>query len=177
MSRLVQNIRVGIRGLRRTPGFALTAILTLAVGIGLATAVFTVAEAFLLRPFPVRDQGDVVVLWGATRDGRLDNFPLLLPDAREFGRQARSLAQVEFFSYGGAHAVPIRDGSTVFRLRLALVSGGYFQLLDTRPALGRALLPEDDVAGAAPVVVLSHGAWTRYFGGDPRVVGRPLVMH
>ena len=173
----MQNVRVGIRGLRRTPGFALTAILTLAVGIGLAIAVFTVAEAFLLRPLPVRDQGRVVVLWGATRDGRFDNFPLLLPDAREFARQARSLEQVEFFSYGGAHLVPIREGSSVFRVRLTLVSGGYFQLLDTRPALGRTLLPEDDVVGAAPVAVLSHGVWQRYFGGDPRAVGRPLVMH
>ena len=73
--------------------------------------------------------------------------------------------------------MPIRDGSTVFRLRRALVSGGYFQLLGTRPVLGRVLGPEDDAVGAAPVVVLSHGAWQRYFGGDPRVVGRPLVMH
>jgi hypothetical protein len=90
----------------------------------------------------------VVVLWGATRDGRLDNFSLLLPDAREFARQARSLERVEFFSYGGAHLVAMRDGSSVLRARLALVSGGYFQLLDTRPVLGCTLLPEDDVPRA-----------------------------
>ncbi|MEZ0335451.1 MAG: ABC transporter permease [Gemmatimonadales bacterium] len=177
MAHVLQNVRVGLRGLRRTPGFAVTAILTLAVGIGLATAVFAVAEALLLRPLPVRDQNRVVVLWGATRDGSVDNFPLLLPEARDFATRVRSLERVEFFSAGGAYLVPIRDGSSVFRLRRALVSDGYFQLLGTRPVLGRVLGPEDAAVGAAPVVVVSYGAWRRYFGGDPRVVGRPLVMH
>jgi hypothetical protein len=85
------------------------------------------------------------------------------------------LERVEFFSSGGAYPVPIRDGGSVFRLRRALVSGGYFELLGTRPVLGRTLRPDDDIVGAAPVVVLSYSAWWRYFGGDPRVVGRPLV--
>ena len=177
MHSVLQNVRVGARSLRRAPGFALTATLTLALGIGLATAVLAVADAFLLRPLPIRDQARVVTLWGATRDGRVDNFPLLLPDAREFAGRARALEDVAFFSYGGAHPVPVRDGSTVFRVRRALVSGGYFALLGARPALGRAIGPEDDVAGAAPVVVLSHGAWQRYFGGDARVLGRSLRMH
>jgi predicted permease len=177
MAQVLQSVRVGLRGLRRNPGFAVIAILTLAVGIGLATAVFAVAEALLLRPLPVRDQDRVVVLWGAARDGSVDNFPLLLPESRDFATQVRSLKRVEFFSAGGAYLVPIRDGSSVFRLRRALVSGGYFHLLGTRPALGRALRAEDDAVGAAPVVVVSHGAWRRYFGGDPHVVGRRLVMH
>jgi putative ABC transport system permease protein len=177
MEQLVQNIRVGVRGLRRTPGFTFTAIITLALGIGLATAVFTVADAFLLRPLPVRDQDRVVVLWGATRDGRLDNFPLVFSETRDVASRIRSLERVEFFSYGGAHVVPIRAGSSVFLPRRSLVSGGFFQLLGTQPELGRALRSEDDVIGAAPVVVLSHGAWKRYFGGDARVVGRTLVLH
>ncbi len=177
MTPLLPDLRVSIRSLRRSPGFAVTAILTLALGIGLATAVFTLAEAFLLRPLPVRDQGSAIVLWGATRDGRFDNFPLVLPDAREFAERVRSLERVEFFSFGGAQLVPIRGGGSVFRIRQSLVSGGYFQLLGTRPLLGRALRAEDDVVGAAPVVVLGYGAWLRYFGGDPQVVGRSLTMH
>ena len=177
MDQLLQNVRVGIRSLRNAPGFALTAILTLAVGIGLGTAVFTVADAFLLRPLPVRDQDRVVVLWGATSDGRFENFPLLLPDARDFAARVRSMERVEFYSYGGAHPVPIRDAGNVFHLRRALVSGGYFQLLGARPALGRTIEPSDDVVGGAPVAVLSHGAWQRYFGGDPQVLGKGLVLH
>ena len=177
MDRLFRNVSVAVRSLRRTPGFAVTAMLTLALGIGLSTAVFTVADAFLIRPLPVRDQDRVVVLWGATRDGRFDNFPLLLRGAREFAARTRSLERVEFFSYGGARIVPIRDGNSVFRVRGALVSGGYFDLLGTRPLLGRALQPSDDVTGATPVIVLSYAAWQRYFGGDPNVLGRRLVAH
>jgi predicted permease len=177
MEHMLQNIRTSMRGLRKSPGFAVTAILTLALGIGLAIAVFTVADAFLLRPLPVRDQDRLVVLWGATPDGRFDNFPLLLDDARDFAARVRSLERVEFFAYGGALPIPIRNGSRVFHMRRSRVSGGYFQLLGTPPLLGRALLPEDDVVGAAPVVVLSHSAWRRYFGGDTLVVGRRLVVH
>src|ERR687896_197291 len=156
MTVLLQNIRVGIRSLRRAPAFAATAAITLALGIGLATAIFTVADAFLIRPLPVRDQHRVVVLWGATPDGRFDEFPLLLDDAREFARRTRTLERVEFFSYGGAMPEPIRDGSRVFRLRMALVSGGFFELLGSRPVPRRGLRPDDDAKGAAPVVVLSH---------------------
>ena len=173
------HIGAAIRNLRRTPGFTATAILTLALGIGLSTAVFTVADAFLLRPLPVRDQDRVVVLWGASRSGRFDNFPLLLRDAREFAARVRSLERVEFFGYGGAGLLPVRDGNggNVFRMRRALVSGGYFDLLGTKPVLGRALHRDDDVTGAAPVIVVSYGAWQRYFGGDANVLGRRLVVH
>ena len=177
MEHMLRSIRVGVRALRRTPGFAFTAILTLAVGIGLATAVFTVSDAFLLRPLPVREAGRVVVLWGVTSDGRFDNFPLLLDDARDFARRVRSLEQTEFFSYGGAHLVPIRDGNTVFRVRRALVSGGYFDLLGARPLIGRTIRPDDDVIGAPRVAVLSHGAWRRYFGADSGIVGQRLILH
>ena len=177
MEAFLQDLRVGARGLRRSPAFTLTAVLTLALGIGLATAVLTVANALLLRPLPVRDQDRLAVVQGASRDGRLDNFPLLLSETRDYAAGVTSMERVEFFSYGGAHPASIREGATVFRARRALVSGGYFDLLGARPALGRALGEEDDVAGAAPVVVLSHAAWQRYYGGDPAVVGRELLMH
>ena len=177
MDFVLSDVRVGLRSLRHSPLFAITAILTLAMGIGIATAVFMVAEAVLLEPLPVRDQNRVVVLWGGATGGRFDNFPLVLSDAREFAARSRSLERVEFFAFGGATHVPVRDANSVIRIRRALVSGGYFQLLGTQPVLGRALLPEDDVRGAAPVVVLSFGAWKRFFSGDSGVVGRRLVMH
>ncbi len=177
MTVLIRNVRIAMRSLLRVPAFTVTATITLALGIGLATAIFTVADAFLIRPLPVRDQQRVVVLSGATSDGRFDNYPLLLDDAREFARLTRSLERVEFYSYGGAAPVPIRDGGRVFRLRLSLVSGGFFDLLGARPVLGRALRPEDDVRGAAPVMVLSHGAWRRHFAGDPKVIGQRLILH
>ena len=172
-----QDLRFGARTLRRSPGWFVGVGLTLALGIGLATAVFTIAEALLIRPLPVRAQNGLVVLWGITRDGRTDHFPLLYGDAREFARRTQTLQQVEFFAYGGAQPVPIRIDAGMVRLRRSLVSGGYFDLLGTRPMLGRALRPEDDVRGAAPVAVLSYSAWHRFFGGDPNVVGQQIVLH
>lgn len=177
MERLVRPVGVALRNLRRTPGFTAMAVLTLALGIGLSTAVFTVANAFLLRPLPIRDQNRVVVMWGATRDGKWDNFPLLLSGARTFSAQTRALERVEYYNYGGARRLLVRDGSSVFRMSYALVTGGYFDLLGVRPALGRALQPSDDVVGAAKVVVLSYGAWQRYYGGNPNVIGQRIVAH
>src|SRR5438046_93308 len=97
-----------LRSLSRTPGFALTAILTLALGIGLSTAVFTVADALLLRRLPVRDQDRIVTLWGT--DGSFDNYPVGLDDAREIARRSRSLEHVASFGYERSWPIAIRDG-------------------------------------------------------------------
>ena len=176
MAGLLTDIRVGIRSLRRTPGFAMTAILTLALGIGLATAVFTVADALLLRRLPVRDQDRLVVLWGQKPE-RDFAYPLGFDDAREFARRTRALDGVAFVGYEGAWPTPIRDAGQMSRLRVAVVSGAFFDVLGVKPVLGRALRADDDVLGATPVLVLSHGAWRRRFGGDARVLGRQIVLH
>jgi predicted permease len=173
---LLIDVRVGIRSIRRTPGFALTAILTLALGIGLATAVFTVADALLLRRLPVQDQDRVVVLWGQKPE-RDFAYPLGFDDAREFARRTRSLERVAAFASWGAAPLPIRDADQISRLRRALVSGEFFEVLGARPVLGRALQTSDDVYGAAPVMVLSYAAWQRRFGGDTHVLGRQIVMY
>src|SRR5213595_180286 len=166
----MNDVRYAFRTLRTSPGFALTAILTLALGIGLATAVFTVADALLLRRLPVRDQDRLVVLWGRKPD-REFAYPLGLDDAREFAQRIRVLERVATFASWGAAPLPIRDGDQISQLRRALVSGEFFDVLGARPVLGRALGATDDVTGAAPVLVLSYGAWQRRFGGDPHVLG------
>src|SRR5437016_4641509 len=176
MDTVLQDLRYALRSLRRTPGFTLAAILTLALGIGLATAVFTVADALLLRRLPVRDQDRLVVLWGQSHD-RTYNYPFGLDDAREFALQTRSLERVAFFSYYGAGPKPIRDGDEISLLRRSLVSGEFFDVLGARPTLGRVLRATDDVTGAAPVLVLSYGAWQRRFGGDPHVLGCQILTY
>ena len=177
MASLRQNLRVGVRSLGRAPGFALIATLTLALGIGLSTAVFTVADALLLRRLPVREQERLVVLTGQARDRGIDEYPLGLAGAREFARGSRSLARVAFYGYEGAVAKPVRDGGELTRLRRSLVSGDFFAVLGAEPVLGRTLYAEDDVRGAAPVLVLSHRAWRERFGGAPDVLGRRVFMH
>jgi putative ABC transport system permease protein len=176
MDTLFENIRVGVRSLRHAMGFALVAVFTLALGIGLSTAVFTVADAVLLRRLPVRDQDRLIVLWGAAPD-RPFNYPLDFSDGRAFMSSARSLQRSALFLYNGASPLPIREGDRVSRLRRALVSGEFFDVLGARAALGRALRPADDVRGAAPVLVLSDAAWRQRFNSDPHVLGRQVAMY
>lgn len=171
-----EQTRFAARRLVRARGFALTAALALALGIGLSTAVFTVADALWIRRLPIADQNRVVALWGQSRDGQFTNYPLSLEAAREFGRRSRTLDRTGFFGYEGASLRTIRDGDRVFRLSRALVSGNYFDVLGSRAVLGRALRPEDDIVGAAPVLVLSHRAWTGRFAADSGVVGRSIAM-
>lgn len=164
-----------LRSLRRTPAFTLTAVAVLALGLGLATAVSTVARAVLLRPLPVHEQRRIVALWGAT--GTFKNFPLSLRRAREFAQSTRTLESTAFFAYEGAWTSPIRSGDRLIPLALALVSGNYFSVLGAHPLLGRGLTPDDDLAGADPVVVLSHTAWLRHFAADSGIVGRRVELH
>jgi putative ABC transport system permease protein len=172
-----RTVRVGFRSLRRTPGFSVTAVLTLAIGIGLSTAVFTVAEALLIRRFPVADQDRIVLLWGETADGRFKNFPLDYTDVRRFVGASRSLQRAAYLQFEQTWPTTFRDGDRISTLRQSLVSGDFFSVLGARPALGRALTPDDDLAGAAPVAVLSWTAWQRQFGGDRGVLGKRLTLH
>lgn len=173
----IQSLRVVLQGLHRTPGFVMVAVLTLALGIGLSVAVFTVAEALLLRKLPFRDQDRLVVLWGQGADRSFAHWPLSLERARGFARDTRTVERTAFVSYEGAWPVPVRDGERIARLSQALVSGDFFDLLGGQPILGRGLRAEDDMIGAAPVVVLSHSAWQRHFGGSAEVLDRTIVLH
>lgn len=167
----LQDVRVAARAFRRRPAFAVAAVVALGLGIGLATAVFTVANAVLLRRLAVRDQDRVVVLWGESTDGRFTNWPVSPRTAREFAGSSRALESVAVFGYWGTSAIPVQRADRVVQLRASLVSGNFFSVLGARPLIGRILNASDDVADAPPVVVLSFNAWKKRFDGDPRVLG------
>ncbi len=171
------QVRAAVRSLIRAPGFAVAVVLTLALGIGLSTAVFTVAEALLLRRLPVVDGDRVVLLWGEKRGDNAIRYPLSVASARAFARQSRALSQVALTTYEGVWPTPIRDGDQVSQINQALVSGNFFEMLGARSVLGRALRPSDDVFGAAPVAVLSHGMWQRRFGGRADVIGQRITAY
>jgi predicted permease len=177
MDTLIQNILLGVRSLLRTPGFVLTACLTLAVGIGLSTAVFTVADALLLRRLPVLDQDRIVMLSGHTRDRQIENWPLGFENARQFADRSGAMSRLAYFGYEGASAQTLRDGDQTTSLQRALVSGAYFDVLGAEPLLGRPLTDGDDARGADPVAVLSHRAWQEQFGGTMDVLGRRITLH
>jgi predicted permease len=151
-------------------------MLTLALGIGLSAAVFTVADALLIRRLPVTDQDRLTLLWGEARGGKFSKIPLTLNDVRDFERRSQTLAHVAFYAFRGSVPAPIQMGGRAIPIRIGLVSGNFFNVLGTTPALGRALRPEDDIAGAAPVVTISYRAWHQFFGGDSAIVGKSVRM-
>ncbi len=137
MEIFVQHFRLAVRGLVRAPGFAIAATLTLAVGIGLSTAVFTVADALLLRHLPVSGQDRLVLLWGETRDGRFANFPLALGDVRDFQRRSRSLGDVAFFAFRGPRPrrYALTTASTRFKSLSFLATSSTFSAAGPRSAV------------------------------------------
>jgi predicted permease len=173
---MLSHLRSAAINLARAPGFALTGTLTLALGIGLSTAVFTVADALLLRRLPMFNQDRLATLWGKRPDGTFPNYPLTLAQTRDFTRETRAAREVAYFAYEGATPVAVTDDGNIVRMRRALVSGNWFEVLGSRPVLGRALQPSDDVVGARPVAVISDAMWARHFGRDPLVVGERFTL-
>jgi len=173
MTRLAEDLRYALRQLRRAPTFAATVVLILGIGIGMATAMFSIFRAVVLRKLPVRDPDRVVVLW-TFRDPTVE-LPVSVKEVDDLRRQSRTLTNVAGFVHWGAQAIPLTDGGRPIVLKQAMVTAGFFDVLGARPVLGRLLRPEDGLEGAAPVAVISYQAWQRDFGGDPRVLGRRLT--
>src|SRR5689334_21740104 len=115
--------------MRRPRGLPLAAVATLALGIGSATAVMTVAETPLLKPLPVEHEERLALLWGETPDGRFSNVPLTLDELNAFQRQARTLDEVAYHTFRGASAATFRFNDRTQQLNLSLVSGNYFNVL------------------------------------------------
>jgi predicted permease len=167
------DVTYAIRWLARAPGFTAVAVASLAIGIGFNTAIFSVIDALLLRPLPVERPERLVNVY--TRGGDGDTYSTSsYPDYVDFGDRNAVFTAMMAFSPAIA-AVKSGDQS-----RMALgevVTGNYFQVLGVGTALGRPLVPSDDVAGAARVVVISDAAWARDFARDPGVLGRALRIH
>ena len=165
------DLRFGARMLRRTPGFAITAALTIALGIGANTTIFSLVNALLLRPLPGAVRPNELVMIGRTQDGQgFDTFSY--PDYIDYRDGARSLVAVSASFVAPVH---LSTGGASERVRAELVSGSYFGMIGTRAARGRLLTRDDDGApGANPVVVLGYGTWQRRFGSDPSVVGKSV---
>src|SRR5215510_3712321 len=178
---LWQDLRYGLRMLRRNPGFTAVAVLTLALGIGANTAIFSVANAFLIRPFPIKDAERIVDLHRPFTPG-WEGFSY--PDYIELRKRSGAVADLFAFSPAelalGASGVGSKAtvDNEAEELHGLLVTGTYFSSLGGDAALGRTLTPEDDQAdGAHPVVVLSHGFWQRRFGAVPDIVGRTILLN
>jgi len=164
--RLVQDLRYGLRGLRRSPAFAITAVVSLALGIGANTAIFSVTNAVMMRSLPVSRPDELVVL----RNGNIGDFSFPVYQALRDG--ARTFSAI--MAASNAQRYPIGIGDDAEQVLVKMVSGNYFSGLDVTPVAGRMLTPADELE---PVAVLSHGYWVRRFGSSLDAVGRPIRVN
>ncbi len=171
MSVFWQDIRYGLRILAKNPGFAGIAVLTLALGIGANTALFSVVHAVLIKPMPYENPEQLVdVYWTTPEDQK---FPFSFPDFLDVQRQNHSFLSIAAYYY--VICSLLGDGDAQ-RLEGQRVSADFFHMLNIRPLLGRTFLPEEDRLGASPVVVIGDDLWRSRFNSSPKILGKSLNL-
>src|SRR4029077_8742859 len=165
---LLKDIRYAVRNLSRTPGFTAVAVLTLALAIGANTAIFSVVENVLLRPLPYTQPENLVEIWN-TYPPQVPRAGLSPGDYSDWREQAKSFSEMGAYaevSYG----FNLTGEGQARRVLVGYASSSLFPMLVVRALAGRSFVPEEDKAGSALVVMLSHPLWEGRFGGDPHVV-------
>ena len=171
---LTQDIRFGIRTLGKNPGFTAIAILTLALGIGANTAIFSVINGVLLRPLPYTDGNELVLLRQNAPGRGIDQMSLSIPEVMDYRAQMSSLdGVVEYHSM----SFTLLNQGEPDRVLTGVVSHNFFEVLGVKPIHGRTFLPADDELGSEAVLMLSHEYWQQRFGGDPGIVGQVFEMN
>jgi putative ABC transport system permease protein len=169
---VMQDLRLGLRLLRTQPGFTLAAVVTLALGIGATTLIFSVANAVLLRPLPFPEADRIVRLEERHRgDAAGSNFSYA--NFLDLGRETTTVAHLAAARFG---SVSLTDGNEPEQVGSLSVSAGYFAALGVTPAHGRVFLPEEDTPGRDDVVLLSHALWRRRYGADAGLIGRQIKL-
>jgi putative ABC transport system permease protein len=174
MHALVQDLRYGLRALRRSPGFSAIAVITLALGIGANTAMFSVIDAVLLRPLPYPDSDSLVQIYETdTSHGRTRGpvSPYNFTDWQTQATAFQEMAAYEFDSFS------YRSGKVAERMSGVMVTTDFFRVLGVAPDLGRDFKAGDDDPSKPHFAILSYGAWQRRFGGDHEVVGRTMLIN
>ena len=189
---IARDVRFGVRMLTKSPGFTTVAVLSLALGIGANTTIFTLINAVKLKMLPIDDPDRLVLLhwaapegvptparstWGSSRsaNGQMTGTSFSYPAFEQIRDHNRVFSGIFGFANLGRVSITVGDEAVLGQAQM--VTGGAFEVLGARPALGRSISTEDDRAGADPVAVISHGYWQRQFGGDLAVVGRRVSIN
>ncbi|HEX7242113.1 MAG TPA: ABC transporter permease, partial [Longimicrobiaceae bacterium] len=174
MDTLLHDLRYAGRSLLRSPGFAAVAVLTLALGIGINTTIFSVVNSILIRPFPqLRTEG--LVQLRATRPAQgVDDGGITPADLYDWREQTASFEAIA--GYGDDRRVLVAGGGDPEEVEAEAVTPDLFPLLGARPAMGRLFLPEEGTPGRNQVAILTHHMWERRFGSDPAVVGKTIRL-
>src|SRR6202048_330084 len=171
MGNLWQDLRFGARMLLKHPGVAIIAVLTLALGIGANTAIFSVVNAVMLRPLPYNNPDRLVSLWAKVPEhGRWRATPANFLDWKQQNTSLEDLA-----AFGSSTMTLTGDGEPE-QLLGTRASAGYFSTVGVEPMLGRSFLSEEYEPGKGQVVILGHAFWQRRFGGDPRIINKAITL-
>jgi putative ABC transport system permease protein len=173
----MMDVRYALRGLARNPGFTAVTVVTIALGIGVNTAIFSVVRSVLLEPLPYDDPDGVVLLWGEMRNRDVNHFPASPPDLQDYRTMSESFEEIAGVFY---FAQSLTGDGEPQQVQVGAVSEGFFDVFRIEPQIGRGFVPEDHVPAAngaqGPAVnnsvLLTHGLWIQRWGGDPEVVGR-----
>ena len=173
MDSIIKDIRFGVRGLLKRPAFTVIAVMTLALGIGANTAIFSVVNAVLLRPLPFKEPDRLMVVWERRANSGRANLPISGHEFAAFRERAKSFEALTLIQPNGLNLTGRGDPAIV---NVAEVSTEYFSVVGVPPLLGRPFVPGEDQGGGAKVVVLGHKLWTQRFGADPGVVNQTIML-
>src|SRR5262245_4151084 len=169
---LTQDVRYSLRTLRKSPGFTAVVALTLALGIGANTAIFSFVNAVLLRPYPYKDQDRLVWLW----ETRLPEVPGFNPSPANFLDWQKQNTVFEELEAVNVKDFNLIGGANPERIRGMVITHGLFSLLGVRPQIGRDFFPDEDQPGHSSVAILSNELWQRRFGGDPNILNQSILL-
>ncbi|HET9165431.1 MAG TPA: ABC transporter permease [Candidatus Angelobacter sp.] len=175
LQNVFQDLRYSARMLWKNPGFAFVAVLTLALGIGANTAIFSLVDVLLFRPLPVSKPNELVRIFGGETRGKAGWGFVSLPAFQQYRDSSEAFAGLAAY----VDRFPANVSAGKFgteRVDAGMVTGNYFQLLGSTAEMGRTLLADDDAKGAAPAVMLSHGFWRRHFPSAASVLGSQILI-
>jgi putative ABC transport system permease protein len=168
-----QDVRYGLRGLRKSPGFTTVAMLTLALGIGASTAIFSIVNTVLLRPLPYKDSSRLVHVWTTSTTFPEFTIGQSIPNLQDIEARSHSFETLATYE---TRARNLTGSGEPEQVRTADVSSSFLSLFGVHPVLGRDFRPEDEQRKEGDVVLLSYGLWQRRFGGDRSIVGKVITL-
>ena len=175
MESVWRDIRYSVRSLLQARVFAAAAILTLALGIGANTAIFSIAHAVLLRPLPYKDPQQLVQVWENNRQRNMPRYGIAPANFLDW--QQRNTVFQQMSAFASYLSMNLTGRGEPVRLQGARVSANFFPLLGISPALGRTFLEEEDQTGGNQVAILDHTLWQNHFGSDPAIIGQPVSLN
>lgn len=170
---ILQDVRYAVRTMVQKPGFTFVIILTLALGIGATTAIFSVVNGVILRPLPYPEPERLVQIWYENKPQNIENAFISLPDFKDIQKRSQTLNSIAIWEVVGYN---LWGGAEPERLTTGIASHDYFQMVGIKPVLGRLFDAHDEIWGNHRVALISHGLWQRRFSGDPDVVGKAVTI-